>query len=112
MEDLKDKIPSLTDIVENGEKAAETIEKRPIGSTVYFVMIMAIGMAVYFGWQAHEAQEKLNKMAERAFSDALEKDKVIKAQAEAIDTATVYLQDSIRPVNVKNFKGNIKIKKK
>lgn len=115
MEDLKNRIPSLKEVVDNGEKAAETFEKRPTGSFVYIILLLSIGMSIYFAYTANQAQKQLNKMAQDAFNQAIqskEQQKVIDVQDQVIDKAKTYIQDSIQPVNVKNFKGNIKIKSK
>ena len=115
MEDLKNKIPTVKELVDNGEKAAETFERRPTGSFVYIILVLSIGMSAYFAYTANQAQKQLNDMAKAAFDQAIQskvQQKVIKVQSEVIDSAKIYIQDSIRPVNVKNFKGNIKIKSK
>lgn len=115
MEDIKDKIPTLKDIVDNGKNAAETFEKRPTGSFVYIILFLSISTSIYFAYTAYQAQKKLNDMAQEAFRQAMENKvqrKVIQVQGEVIDSAKTYIQDSIQPVNIKNYKGNLKIKEK
>jgi|GEM_PF-4895806 len=115
MEDWKDKIPTATELVENSEKATEVIEKRPVGSTVYWILVISIGTSIYFAWTAYQAQKQLNEMARIAFTNAIEKkaqQEVIEVQGKVIDSAKTYIQDSIQPVNVKNYSGDLKIKTK
>jgi len=115
MEDLKSKIPTVKELVDNGEKAAETFEKRPTGSFVYIILLLSIGMSIYFAYTANEAQKQLNKMAQDAFNLAIQskaQQQVIEVQGNVIDSAKNYIQDSIKPVNVKNYKGSLKIKSK
>ena len=115
MEDLQNKIPTVKELVDGAEKASETFEKRPTGSFVYIILLLSIGMSIYFAYTANQAQKQLNEMAKVAFDQAIQSkvhQKVIEVQGEVIDSAKDYIQDSIKPVNVKNFKGNIKIKSK
>lgn len=115
MEDLQNKIPTVKELVDGAEKASETFEKRPTGSFVYIILLLSIGMSVYFAYIANQAQKQLNEMAQKAFDMATqnkEQEKVIKVQGEAIDSAKTFIKDSIQPVNIKNYNGNLKIKSK
>lgn len=65
--------------------------------------------------QRNQCQEENNYYARQSFDNALKikaQDQTIKALDTAITEAKSYIQDSIQPVNVKNFRGNIKIKNK
>lgn len=113
MPDLRDKIPSVKELVDNGKKAAETYEKNPTGSFVWIILVLSIGMTITFGILYFKAQQQLNEMAQAAFDQAMKintQDQVIDVQKTAIREAKEYIEDSIQAVNVKNYDGKIKIK--
>lgn len=115
MPDFKDKIPSVRELVDNGKKAAETYERNPTGSFVWIILVLSIGTSIFFGAMYFRAQEKLNEMAETAFNQAMnikKQETVIEVQKDAIQQATDYVQDSVEAVNVRNFKGKLKINKR
>lgn len=100
------KIPSVKELVDNGKKAAETYERNPTGSFVWIILVMCIGMSLYLGWQNHILQKQLNEMANTAFNQAMkntEQKEVIEVQKTAIREGKAYIQDSIKPVNIKNL---------
>ena len=80
------------------------------------------GLAAVAGWayfdmrsQRNACQEENNYYARTAFDNALKiktQEQTIKALDTVITEAKSYIEDSIQPVNVKNFQGNIKIKRK
>lgn len=112
--DFKDKIPSVKELVDNGKKAAETYERNPTGSFVWIILVLCVGLCLYLGWQNNKLQEQLNDMALTAFNQAMlntVQRETIKVQKEAMRETKQTLQDSIDAVNVKNFNGEIKIKK-
>lgn len=107
--DLKDKIPSVKDLVDNGKKAAETFERNPTGSFVWIILVLSIGTSVFFGAMYFKAQSQLNDMAQTAFNQAMKintQKEVIDVQKTAIQEAKVYVQDSIQAVNVKELNIN------
>lgn len=64
--------------------------------------------------QRNDCQTENNYYARASFDNALKiqrQEQIIKVQDTAITEAKSYIQDSIQPVNVKNFRGNLKIKK-
>lgn len=114
MQDLKDKIPTVKDLVDNGKKAAETYERNPTGSFVWIILVLSVGTSIFFGVMYYNVQEQLNEMAQTAFNQAMKinnQETVIDVQKTAIQEAKEYVQDSIKPVNVKNYDGNLKFKK-
>lgn len=80
------------------------------------------GLAAVAGWayfdmraQRNNCQIENNYYARESFRNAMKiqaQEEVIKIQDESAIEATHYISDSIQPVNVKNFNGKIKIKKK
>ena len=80
-------------------------------------LIATVSAAAYFDMktQRNDCQEENNFYARESFKSALQikvQEKTIKVMDTAIIEARSYISDSIQPVNVKNFKGNIKIKHK
>lgn len=79
--------------------------------------IATVSAAAYFDMksQRNDCQEENNFYARESFKSALQikvQEKTIKTMDTAITEAATYISDSIQPVNVKNFKGNLKIKRK
>lgn len=79
--------------------------------------IAAVSAAAYFDMksQRNDCQEENNYYARESFKAAMKiqaQEKIIQIQDTAITESKIYITDSIQPVNVKNFKGNIKINKK
>lgn len=111
--DLKDKIPTVKDLVDNGKKAAETYERNPTGSFVWIILVLCIGTSMFFGYMYFRAQDQLNEMAQTAFNQALKintQNQLIDVQKTVIQETKAYVQDSIQPVNIKNYEGPLKIK--
>lgn len=107
MPDLRDKIPSVKDLVTNGKIAAEAYEKNTTGSFVWIILVLCIGLCLYLGWQLDKVQTQLNEMATTAFNQAIKntaQQEIIKVQKEAIKETTTTLQDSIDAVNIRNLK--------
>ena len=79
--------------------------------------IATVSAAAYFDMktQRNDCQKENNYYARTAFDNAIKakaQEQIIKVQDTVIAEAKAYIQDSIQPVNVKNFKGNINIKNK
>lgn len=79
--------------------------------------ISTISAVAYFDMksQRNDCQEENNFYARESFKSAMQikvQDQTIKTMDTAIVEAANYISDSIEAVNVKNFKGNLKIKRK
>lgn len=79
--------------------------------------IATVSAVAYFDMksQRNDCQEENNFYARESFKAAMKiqaQDDLIKMQDTAITESRTYITDSIQPVNVKNFKGNIKINTK
>ena len=79
--------------------------------------ISTVSAVAYFDMktQRNDCQEENNFYARESFKSAMQikvQEKTIKTMDTAIVEAANYITDSIEAVNVRNFKGNLKIKRK
>lgn len=98
-------------------------EKKPDLTVPKNLMNWALyGLAAVAGWayfdmrtQRDNCQKENNYYARQSFDNALkirEQSETIKVLDTVIQETKAYITDSTQLVNVKNFKGNIKIKQK
>lgn len=111
LEDLKDKIPTVSEIVENGEKVADKFEEKPTGSFVYIILVLLIVFSIYQHFDKKELRKQLNAsleenkyFARRSFEMATQNrmlHNTVKIQDTAIKETKSYLQDSVKVVKIK-----------
>lgn len=111
LEDLKDKIPNLDEIVENGEKVADKFEEKPTGSFVYILLVLLIIFTIYQHFDKKEIRKQLDNCitenkyySHKSFEWVMQNktlQNTVNVQATAIEEANNYLKDSVKVVKLK-----------
>ena len=108
IDEISDKIPTVQEIVDSGEKVADKFEEKPTGSFVYIILVLLGAFTVYQHFdkkdvrkQLADCQEKNDYYSRTSFNYAME-NKILKntvtVQDTAIKEAKSYLQDSVKVV--------------
>ena len=111
LDELKDKIPTVTEIVENGERVADKFEEKPKGSFVYIILVLLVIFTIYQHFDKKDIRKQLEVCTEdnkffshSSFQYALENKTLkntVKVQYTAIKEANSYLKDSIKVYKLK-----------
>ena len=111
LQGLQDKIPTVSEIVESGEKVADKFEEKPTGSFVYILLVLLFLFTVYQHFDKKNLAKQLNECQKdnqyyaRSSFDLLFENKslknTVKIQDTAIREANSYLKDSIRVYKLK-----------
>lgn len=111
LEELKDKIPDLSELVENGQKVADKYEEKPTGMFVYILLVLLVAFSVYQHFDKESLRKQIAKLqsdnqyyAHKSFEIAIQNralENTVKVQDTVIKEANSYLSDSVKVIKLK-----------
>lgn len=109
--ELRDKIPNLNEVVENGSKVADKYEEKPTGMFVYILLVMSVCFAIYQHFDKRELRKQIAELqkdnkyySHRSFEVAMQNkilENTVKVQDTVIRETNNYLTDSVKIIKLK-----------